>query len=123
MSRHYIKKEYIMFVSINQVQVGITNFIEEEIAKKAVGSNKFMVYFAMPIINKKIEQYVLKFSENDLTKEMFDEQKNVDIDKIYNMAKDAIRKSGQFVMYGIMFNETDIDKLYTYIRRSNYENT
>lgn len=109
-----------MFVSINQVQVGITNFIEEEIAKKAVGSNKFMVYFAMPIINKKIEQYVLKFSENDLTKEMFDEQKNVDIDKIYNMAKDAIRKSGQFTLYGIIFNEGDIDKLYTYIRQTSF---
>lgn len=109
-----------MFVNVEQVQVGITNFIEEEIAKKAVGANKFMVYFAMPVINKRVEQYIHKFADSELTKEMFDEQKNVDIDKIYSMAKDAVRKSGQFTLYGVIFNESDIDKLYSYIRQTSF---
>ena len=105
-----------MYVNTQQIQIGVTNFIENEIAKKAVGANKFMVYFAMPIINKKIIQYIDTYSKNTLTKDMFDENNNVDIDTVYNMAKSAVRKSGQFMMYGIVFNENDIDKLYSYIK-------
>ena len=105
-----------MYINTQQIQLGADKFIENEIAKKAVGVNKFAVYFAMPIINKKITQYIESFSSNPLTKEMFDENKNVDIDTVYNMAKSAIQKSGQFVYYGIVFNETDVDKLYNYIK-------
>jgi hypothetical protein len=107
-----------MFVNTEQIQLGVTNFIEEEIAKKAVGANKFFIYFAIPIINKKIVQYIETFSSNELTKDMFNEDKNIDLDVIYNMAKTAISKSGQFVLYGIVFNMSDIDKLYTYIRQT-----
>lgn len=108
-----------MFVNTEQIQIGVTNFIENEIGKKAVGFNKFATYFALPIINKKITQYLNTFSTNELTKEMFDENKNLDLDAVYNMAKSAVQKSGQFVFFGIMFNETDIDKLYTYIKGVN----
>ena len=107
-----------MFVNTEQIQVGVINFIENEIAKKAVGANKFITYFAMPIISKKITQYVNSFAQNELTKDMFDENNNVDIDIVYNMAKDAIKKSGQFTLFGIIFNESDIDKLYTYIKQT-----
>jgi hypothetical protein len=105
-----------MFVNTQQVQVGVTNFTEQEIAKKAVGLNKFIVYFAMPIINKKVMQYIETYSNDPLTKEMFDDNKNIDIDTLYNMAKTAVQKSGKFMFYGIMFDETDIDKLYAYIK-------
>jgi allophanate hydrolase subunit 1 len=105
-----------MFVNTQQVQLGLTNFVENEIAKKAVGLNKFMVYFAMPIISKKVMQYVDAYSKDPLTKDMFDDNRNIDIDTIYNMAKTAVQRSGQFTMYGIVFNETDIDKLYSYIK-------
>ena len=109
-----------MFVNTEQVQVGVANFIENEIAKKAVGANKFFIYFALPIVNKKIVQYVDTFATNPITKDMFDENKNIDIDTVYSMAKNAVQKSGQFVVYGIVFNETDIDKLYTYIKQTTF---
>ena len=75
-----------------------------------------MIYFAMPIINKKIVQYMDTYSNDPLTKDMFDENNNVDIDTVYNMAKTAVQKSGQFTLYGIIFNENDIDRLYAYIK-------
>ncbi len=105
-----------MYINAQQIQLGITNYAENEIAKKATGLNKFMVYFAMPIINKKVVQFIDKYSNDPLTKDMFDENNNIDIDTLYNMAKSAVRKSGQFTMYGIIFNETDIDKLYAYMK-------
>ena len=111
-----------MFVTTEQIQVGTTNFIEQEIAKKAVGKDKFFIYFAMPIIKKKVVEYVNAFSTNEMTKFIFDENNNVNLDEVYSMAKDAIKKSGSFVLYNIIFNETDVDKLYTYIKNtsSNY---
>jgi hypothetical protein len=113
-----------MFVNTEQIQLGTTNFIENEIAKKATGVNKFIIYFAMPIITKKINQYLEKFSSDPIMADMFDEHGKVDLDKVYNMAKGAVNKSGQFVYYGIVFNEDDIDKLYTSIKGigSGYEN-
>jgi hypothetical protein len=113
-----------MFVNTEQIQLGATNFIENEIAKKAVGANKFIIYFAIPIISKKISQYVNKFSTDPIMADMFDENGKVDLDMVYNMAKGAVSKSGQFVYYGIVFNEDDIDKLYASIKGvgNGYEN-
>lgn len=105
-----------MFVNAEQIQLGVTKFLENELAKKATGANKFFIYFAMPIVNKKITDYINDFAVNPLTKEMFDENNNVNIEEVYNMAKNAIQKSGPFTMYGIIFNESDIDKLYAYTK-------
>ena len=108
-----------MFVNTEQIQVGVVNFMENEIAKKAVGAQKFGIYFAMPIVGKKIAEYINGFAKNEFTKDFFDGNGNVNLDLVYNMAKDAVRKSGQFVLFGIVFNETDIDKLYNYIKATN----
>jgi hypothetical protein len=108
-----------MFVNTEQVQIGVNNFVENEIAKKAVGFNKFATYFAMPLINKKLTQYINGFSQNEIAKDFFDTNNNIDIDTVYNMAKSAVQKSGAFVYYGVRFDESDIDKLYTYIKGVN----
>ena len=105
-----------MYVSTDKIKIGVVNFIDNEIGKKAQGVNKFITYFALPMITDKITNYVDSFSNNIFTKDMFDENKNVDIDKLYSYSKNAIQKSGQFVFMNIVFNETDIDKLYAYIK-------
>jgi hypothetical protein len=51
-------------------------------------------------------------------KDFMDENGNIELDKVYSQAKEAIQKSGQFEMYNIIFNETDIDKLYGYIKQT-----
>lgn len=105
-----------MFVNKDQIQNGITRYIDAEIGSKATGGAKFITYFAMPIVIKKANQIVDAFSTNELTKDLFDANKNINLDEVYNMAKNAVQKSGQFTYMGMIFNETDIDKLYSYIR-------
>lgn len=107
-----------MFVNTEQIKLGVISFIENEIASKAEGANKFFTYFIIPIVSNKISHYINAFSENEMTKDMFDENRNLDMDVVYSMAKDAVKKSGPFVVYGIMFNETDIDKLYAHIKKT-----
>lgn len=108
-----------MFVNTNQIQVGLSNFIDREIGAKAVGMQKFTVYFLLPILNNKIVNYMNAFKENEFTKDFFNSNGDVDLDAIYNMSKQAIQKSGQFTIGGVILGETDLDKLYTYIRNTN----
>jgi hypothetical protein len=105
-----------MFVNTNQIQVGLTNFIEAEIGAKATGIQKFGTYFMLPIINNKVVNFVNSFKDNEFTKDFFNSNGDIDLDALYNMSKQAIQKSGQFAVAGIIFNESDIDKLYSYIR-------
>ena len=103
-----------MVVNLEQIQTGVANFVDREIGAKAIGLKKFGVYFLMPTIKKRVVDYLLKYKE--FLPELFDENNNVYIDKLYSMAKNAISKSNQFEFAGIIFNETDIDKLYSYIK-------
>jgi hypothetical protein len=103
-----------MVVNIQQIQNGIIGYVENEIASKAVGVKKFGIYFMLPIIKKTVYNYIAK--AYDIMPDLFDENKNIKIDDVYNYAKSAIQKSGQFEFAGIIFNETDVDKLYSYIK-------
>ena len=105
-----------MNVPIEQVKLGVLNFVEREIATKAVGAQKFLTYMALPIVGTTVEKYAKSFHENPATVTFFDENGAVDIDMLYNMAKEAVRKSGQFAVYGVILGESDIDKLYHYIK-------
>ena len=101
-------------VNLEQIQMGILGFVEKEIASKATGFKKFGIYFMLPTIKKSVVDYLVKMKS--FMPDLFDENSNVDLDQFYNLAKDAIKKSGQFEFMGIIFNETDIDKLYSYIK-------
>ena len=103
-----------MIVNLEQIQMGVLGFVEKEIASKATGFKKFGIYFIMPTIKKSVADYLVKLKS--FMPDLFDENSDVDLDKFYNLAKDAIKKSGQFEFMGIIFNETDIDKLYSYIK-------
>lgn len=106
-----------MFVNTQQIQIGMTNFIEQEIASKAVGFQKFAIYFVLPKVNKVIENYMQQLKGSPIVGDMFNENGDINIDELYNMAKNAVKKSGQFAVYGIILNESDIDRIYTYIIR------
>lgn len=105
-----------MFVNKDQIQNGVTRYIDTEIGSKATGATKFVTYLAMPIIIKKVNQVIDTFATNELTKELFDDNGNLNIDEVYGMAKNAVQRSGQFTYMGMIFNENDVDKLYSYIK-------
>jgi hypothetical protein len=105
-----------MIATIEQIQNAIVRFVDIEIGAKATGFNKFAIYFMLPKISKTTTELITQYKDNAMFKDYFDETGNVKIDDLYNAAKAAINKSGQFTMYGLIFNEADIDKLYEYIK-------
>lgn len=103
-----------MVANVEQIQNGIKSFIENELAKKATGFRKFGIYFIMPALDKQIVDYLGRLKS--LVPDFFTDNGDVKVDDLYNTAKMAVQKSGQFEFMGVIFNETDIDKLYTYIK-------
>lgn len=107
-----------MVVTVQQLQTGVLNYIEQEIAQKAVGIKKFAIYFIMPQLHTKIPALINAYRENEMLRAFIVENGNINLDALYQTAKTAINKSGQIEYAGIIFNETDVDKLYAYIKNT-----
>jgi hypothetical protein len=50
----------IMIVNTDQIRIGVKKFVEHELAHKATGITKFMIYFVMPSIDKTVIDYINK---------------------------------------------------------------
>jgi hypothetical protein len=110
-----------MIVSTDQIRMGVKKYIEHELAQKATGVTKFMIYFVMPSMDKKVISYITKAQDNEMFEDMFDENKSVYLDKVYDRAIFAAEKSGDKIFlekYGIALDRSDIEKIYSYIRES-----
>jgi hypothetical protein len=59
--------------------------------------------------------------ENEMFIDMFDENKNMYLDKVYDRAVFAVDKIGNKLVidkYGIALDRNDIEKLYSYVREA-----
>jgi allophanate hydrolase subunit 1 len=110
-----------MIVNTDQVRIGVKKFVENELAHKATGVTKFMIYFVMPGIDKQIVEYINTLQSHDMFTDMFDENKNINIDTVYERAVFAMEKSGNKLLldkYGISLDRNDVEKIYSYIKES-----
>lgn len=108
-----------MIATIEQIQNAIVKFIDLEIGAKATGFTKFSIYFMLPKISNTVKEMILQYKDNPLFKDYINAEGLIKVNELYNSAKTAISKSGQFTMYGLIFSESDIDKLYEYIKSMN----
>lgn len=109
-----------MVVTLEQIQAGILKYIDIEVAPKATGLSKFLVYFIAPSIPKNVTQYVQALKSNTAFTDLFDESGNMKIDDVYVRAKEAIKHSGKILIpqFNYFIDESDIDKLYNLIKTS-----
>jgi hypothetical protein len=110
-----------MLVNTDQIRIGVKKYVEHELAHKATGLTKFMIYFVMPSIDKTVVDYVSKMQDNEMFEDMFDENKNMHIDRVYDRAVFAVEKVGNKIFiekYGIALDRGDIEKIYSYVRES-----
>lgn len=107
-------------INLNQAKTAISLYIENEIAAKATGVTKFLAYFVLGSMQNTLDEYLKKITENPLftLSDMYDnETKQIDVEKLYTYAKNAMQKTGSLTMYGIIFKPEDIDILFDYMRR------
>ena len=104
-------------VSLPQISKGIATFIEQELIVHGNGKQKFVMYFLIPQIPHKVEQLYNDYKDNMFVND-FIKPEGIEIEELYRTAKEAINRSGNIDLFGIILNEQDVDKLYGYITRS-----
>lgn len=103
-----------MTITIEQAQRAILVYLENEVAKKAANLTKFGTYFFMGMIQNKFKSIISNFLQNPLISamEFVDSNGNIKIDEVYQAARLAMEKAGSISIYGVIFNQSDVDKLY-----------
>lgn len=103
-----------MTITIDQAQRAILVYLENEVARKATGLTKFGAYFVMGTLQNKFSSIISNFLKNPLISamELVDSNGNIKIDEVYQAARLAMEKAGSISMYGVIFNQSDVDKLY-----------
>lgn len=107
-----------MKINIEQLQRAITEYYNQEILSKASGWKKFSTDILFNIYKVRLTDIINRLAENPMIKitGLIDDNHFIDAETLYTHAKNAIQKSGQFELVGIIFTENDVDKLYSHIR-------
>lgn len=105
-------------MKLSQLQIGMANYIQTEIADKATGVKKFTVYAGTFLILAKIEKITNVLMQNPiiLQLDIIDENGDIDIDTLEDVMHKAMEKTGKFEFMGIIFNDDDVSSLFKHIR-------
>jgi hypothetical protein len=104
-------------VSLPQISKGLITFIEQDLIVHGTSKQKFAMYFIMPQIPQKIEGLFNQYKDSIILKDYITEG-GIDLDGLYSSSKQAINKSGNIELFGIILNEQDLDNLYNYISKA-----
>lgn len=109
-----------MSVNAEQITAGVVKYIDTELAPKATGMMKFMIYFIAPSIPNKVSQLMQKYHDDALFSDLFDEKGNVKLEDVKTRAQVAVNKLGRLYIdkLNLFVDESDIEKLYNLIKNS-----
>lgn len=107
-------------MTLEKVEHGMIKYIQEEIANKAPTHMKFLIYTGTFLGTAKMECIFNKLKDHVIIQSLgvIDDNDEIDLDNLYNAARKAMDKVGTVEYMGIRFNESDVDSLYNYIKRS-----
>lgn len=107
---------------LNKVINGVIKYIDNELLNKIEGWQKWAFGIVSGLAIKNANNIFEKLKNNPFISSLgiIDEENNIDIDEIYGLAINEARKSSINVsipMLGsINFDDTDVTKLYNYIK-------
>ena len=93
-------------------------YVEQELVPKASGLQKVMLYMAMPVIGAQTPQMVEQYAQTLRLLGAMTDDGMIDLEALYPRLKDAVRKTGKVPIMGIIFDESDVDKVYAIAQRS-----
>lgn len=107
-------------MTYDRVETGVIKYIQEEIASKAPGHIKFLIYAGTFLGTTQFEAMFKDLKENVFIKSLgvIDENDDIDVESLYCAAKKAMEKVGTVEYMGIKFNVNDVESLYTHIKHS-----
>ena len=108
--------------NLDQVMMGLTKFIDNEILTKINGWQKWVIGTGLGIVTTKMENVFNSLKNNELVKmlELIDDNDHINVDAIYNeLMKQAQREpiTIDLPMLGALtLKEQDVMSLYNYIK-------
>lgn len=92
--------------------LAIGQYLERELVPKATGLQKVMLYMTMTVISAQSQALVEKYTPILSVLGALSDDGMIDLDVLYPQLKDAVHKAGKIPVLGIIFDESDVDKLY-----------
>ena len=105
-----------MYVNYDQLERGVMNFYEKELAQKASGVSQFAMYFLMASIPKKLRGYYDTVRQMGVVDDMINPDGLIDLDMARGRASEAMGKCNGFTLADFRFGAADVDRLYSYIQ-------
>lgn len=108
-------------VQLDRVRNGVVRFIDEELAPKMSGAQKWVFVAAASALLSDPAKLLAKIKGNAVfdALEIVDANNNVDVDKIYRYIKPQAEKGPATISLPIvgtiLLDSNDVDKIYSYI--------
>lgn len=105
-------------MKIPEIEIVVGKYIKNEVIPHIPSTlTKFMVATGAALAIGKGETLINKHIPMLKAIGVMNEEGDVDVDKLYNAARDGLTMSGGIVQFqGMIFNQTDIDKLYSMLK-------
>lgn len=98
-------------ISGQNLGMALGQFLEQELVPQADGLRKVMLYMAMPVVASKSAEMVEQYKPAIKALGAWTDDGMIDLDVLYPRLKDAVHKAGKVPVMGIIFDESDVDKL------------
>ena len=108
-----------MKITTQQLERALTEYFNQEILAKAGGWKKFSSAFVFNLYKTKLNDVIPSIAASpavSFTGIIDPVDSTIEIDTLYAAAKDAIHSAGSFELMGIIFTESDLDKIYSFAR-------
>jgi len=99
-------------ISPQDLSVAVGQYLENELAPKSAGLQKVALYLAIPVITAKAPELIEQFRPALGYLDALTEDGMIELDALHPRLKDAVHKAGKVPVMGIIFDESDVDKLY-----------
>lgn len=110
-------------MKIPDIEIVVGKYIKDEVIPHIPSTlAKFMIATGAALVIGKGETLIGKHLPMLTAIGVMGEDGDVDIDKLYNAARDGLAMSGGTVQFqGMIFNQTDVDKLYSMLKEVPHE--
>ena len=102
-----------MKISGQNLGVALGQYLEQELAPKAGALQKVMLYMAIPVVGTQTQQIIEQYKPALSALGAMTDDGLINLDVLYPRLKDAVHKAGKVPVMGIIFDESDVDKLHT----------
>ena len=99
-------------ISGQNLGVAMGKYLEQELIPQRDGIRKVVLYMAIPVLGSQAQQMLEQYKPAIKALGAMTEDGMIDLDVLYPRLKDAVHRAGKVPVMGVIFDETDVDKLH-----------